>query len=66
MQSSSTYHKLAGMSSKTAKNIRQQLVSKGFIKEHALDSGGRGRSSILLEVLPGGTKAINEQQEVQI
>ena len=66
MQASSTYHKLAGISSKTAKNVRQQLVSKGFIKEHTLDSGSRGRSSILLEVLPGGTKAINDCQEVQI
>lgn len=66
MQASSTYHKLAGISSKTATNVRQQLVSKGFIREHTLDSGDRGRSSILLEVLPKGTKAINEHQEGQI
>lgn len=62
MQASSTYPKLAGISSKTAKKIRQQLISKGLIKEHTLDTGGRGRSSILLEVLPAGIEAINEYQ----
>ena len=66
MQASSTYPKLAGISSKTATNVRQQLISRGFIREHTLDSGGRGRSSILLEVLPEGTKAIMEHQEAQI
>jgi len=66
MQASSTYHKLAGISSKTATKVRQQLVAKGFIREHTLDSGGRGRSSILLEVLPEGTKALTEHQEAQI
>jgi DNA-binding MarR family transcriptional regulator len=66
MQASSTYPKLAGISSKTATEVRQQLVSKGFIKEHTVDTGGRGRSSILLEVLPEGIKAITEYQESQI
>lgn len=65
MQASSTYPKLAGISLKTAANVRQQLVSKGLTREHKLDSGGRGRSSILLEVLPEGIKAITEHQEAQ-
>ena len=62
MQPSSTYPKLAGISSKTAKKVRQQLISKGLIKEHTLDTGGRGRSSILLEALPAGIEAIKEYQ----
>ncbi len=66
MKASSTYHKLAGISSKTATKVRLQLVAKGFIREHTLDSGGRGRRSILLEVLPEGTKALTEHQEAQI
>jgi len=66
MRASSIYPKLAGISSKTATKVRQQLVSKGFIGEHTLDSGGRGRSSILLEVLPAGIEAIKEYQGGQI
>ena len=66
MQASSIYPKLAGISSKTATKVRLQLVAKGFIREHTLESGGKGRSSILLEVLPEGTKAIMENQEAQI
>lgn len=62
MQPSSTYPKTAGISSKTAKKVRQQLISKGLIKEHTLDTGGRGRSSILLEALPAGIEAVKEYQ----
>lgn len=63
MQSSSAYPKLAKISSKSAKQIREQLVSKGFIKEHKLDTGGRGRSSILLEASPEGNEAIKKYEE---
>lgn len=66
MQASSVYPKVARISSKTAKKVRQQLIAKSFIGEHTLDTGGRGRSSILLEVLPEGIKAIAEHQEAQI
>ena len=64
MQASSSYPKLAGISSKTAKKVRQQLVSKGLVKECTLDTGGRGRSSILLEVLPAGIESIKEHQRI--
>ena len=63
MQASSTYPKLAGISSKTAKNVRQKLVLRGFIKEHTLDTGGRGRSSILLEALAAGIEAVKKYEE---
>ncbi|MCK4998877.1 MAG: hypothetical protein KAS23_05050 [Anaerohalosphaera sp.] len=62
MQPSSTYPKIAGISSKNAKKIREQLVLKGFIKEHKLDSGGRGRSTLLLEILPAGFVAIQKYE----
>ncbi len=65
MQPSSAYPKLAGISSKNAKKIRFQLISKKFIKEHKLDSGSRGRGTILLEILPAGFSAI-QKCEVQI
>jgi hypothetical protein len=63
MQASSVYPKLAGISSKTAANVRQKLVSKGLIKEHVLGTRDRGRSSILLETLPAGIQAVQKYEE---
>ena len=63
MQPSSAYPKIAGISSKNAKKIREQLITKGFITEHKLDSTSRGRSTILLEILPAGFTAIQKYQE---
>ena len=63
MQASSLYPKLAGISSKSAKQVRKQLVVKNYIREHTLDSGGRGRSSILLEALTKGIKAVRGHEE---
>lgn len=63
MQPSSVYPKLAGISSKSAKKVREQLVSRAYIREHTFDSGDRGRSSILLEALPTGIEAIQKYQE---
>lgn len=63
MQASSTYPKLAGISSKTAKKVRDQLVLRVYIREHTIDSGDRGRSSILLEPLPAGVEAVQKYEE---
>ena len=63
MQHSSNYPKLARISSKKAKQAREQLIAKSYIREHRLDSGGRGRSSILLEVLPKGVTALQKYEE---
>ena len=60
MQPSSAYSKLAGISSKSAVKIRTHLISKKYIKENKINSGGRGRSTILLEALPEGIKAVQE------
>ena len=62
LQSSSRYPKLAGVSSKTAVKLRQVLVAKGFIREQIIDSGGRGRSTILLELLGAGRAALTEHE----
>ena len=63
MQASSAYPKLAGISSKSAKQVRDQLVARAYIREHAFDSGCRGRSSILLEALPSGIQAVQKYEE---
>ena len=62
LQPSSRYTKLAGISSKTAVKLRQALVAKGFIREQTVDSGGRGRSTILLEPLEAGRAALAEHE----
>lgn len=63
MQPSSVYPRLAGISSKCAKPIREQLVSKAYIRQHPMDSGSRGRTSLLLEALPKGIQALRDYQE---
>ena len=63
MQPSSTYPKLAGISSKSAKKVRAQLMLRSYIREHTVDSGCRGRSSILLEALPAGIQAVQKYEE---
>lgn len=55
---SSTYPKLAGVSSKMAGSVRRKLVVSGYIREHLVDSSRRGRSAIVLEILPAGKDAI--------
>ena len=65
MQPSSSYPKLAGISSKSAKLIRETLLAKKFIRTHSLDTGGRGRSAILLEPLETGMAAVQQYQEAQ-
>lgn len=58
MKNSSFYAKAAKVSPKLIKGIRQSLIAKKFIKAHTIEAGGRGRSSILLEVLPNGIEAL--------
>ncbi len=62
MLASSKYPKLAGISSKTAGPLRPKLISRGLIREYALDSGGRGPSRLILEATSEGVKAIQEYE----
>ena len=59
---SSRYPKLAGVSSKTAVKIRRALVAKSFVRERIVDSGGKGRSTILLEPLEACRTALTEHE----
>jgi hypothetical protein len=58
MRPSSEYPKLAKISPNTFQKIRPILIDKGFIREHKLESGGRGRSTMLLEPLESAKKVI--------
>jgi hypothetical protein len=65
MQKSSTYSRLAGISSKHAKQTREFLIENRYIREHVLESGGRGRSSLLLEALSEGIDAVREYESAK-
>ena len=62
-KSCSQYPALAGMSTKTALPIRRKLVARGFIRERIVSSGGRGRSTILLEPTQEGTTAVAQHED---
>ena len=65
MQPSSKYPKLAGIAIKSAKLIRERLISRQFIAQHSLGTGKRGRSSILLAALEAGRMAVQEYERRQ-
>jgi hypothetical protein len=48
--SATIHYKMAGLSTKRATTAKQGLLTKGLIKEVALESGRRGAASIFLEV----------------
>ncbi len=58
MLSSSSYVKLARISPNTLKKLRPILIEKGFIAEHIMDSGNRGRSKRVWEPTNAGKQAI--------
>jgi hypothetical protein len=49
--SATMHYKMAGLSTKRGTAAKQMLLTKGLIKEVALESGRRGAASIFLEVL---------------
>ncbi|RKY07133.1 MAG: hypothetical protein DRP56_06250, partial [Planctomycetota bacterium] len=65
MLSSSQYVKLAKISPNTLSKLRPGFIQRGFIREHEVDSGKRGRSKRVLEPLETGVKAVKAyvQQE---
>ena len=58
MQPSSKYPSLARISPNTFQKFRPILINKGLIREHKLESGGRGRSTVVLEPLELAKKII--------
>ncbi|AQQ70920.1 hypothetical protein SMSP2_01283 [Limihaloglobus sulfuriphilus] len=63
MKPSSEYPKIAGISPNKARDVRKKLIDMKYIKENVLETGGRGRSTILLEALPEGIQAIEKYGE---
>ncbi|MFC1675946.1 hypothetical protein ACFL3G_02650 [Planctomycetota bacterium] len=60
---SSEYAKLAGIGPNTVQRIRPVLIEKGFIKEHKLNTGNRGRSTILIEPLELAKQTVTDYKE---
>ena len=60
MLASSQYVKLAKISPNTLKKLRPVLIEKGFIREHVLDSAGKGRSKRVWEPLETAKQLVEE------
>ncbi|MFC1675800.1 hypothetical protein ACFL3G_01905 [Planctomycetota bacterium] len=63
MHPSSEYAKLAGISPNTVQRARPGLIEKGLIREHKIESGSRGRSTILIEPLESAIKIVADHKE---
>lgn len=55
---SSFYSKLAGMSGKRAVEIRKRLVESGYLRQHKVVTGQRGRRALILEPLQLAFEAV--------
>jgi hypothetical protein len=55
---SSFYSKFSGMSGKRAVEIRRRLTESGYLREHRVATGRRGRMSIILEPLEPAVEAL--------
>lgn len=62
-QPSSAYARLARMSQSKARRIRLILVRDGFLREHQLQRGGRGRAAIVLEPLQAALEIVGGAPE---
>ena len=60
MLPSSQYVKLAKISPNTLKKLRPVLIEKGLIREHVLDSAGKGRSKRVWEPLEAAKRLVEE------
>ena len=61
-QPSSKYPSLAGIGIHQAISIRRILVERGYLREHKVNTGRRGRASIVLEPLPAALAALGLQE----
>ena len=52
--------KLARMSPKRAQGIRRRLVELGYVREHSVATGKRGRAAIVLEPLEPALQLVRE------
>lgn len=51
-QPSSAIAKLAGLGTHQAIAVRKQLIELGYLREHSVNTGQRGRAAKILEPLP--------------
>ena len=58
LQPSSVYPKLAGISARTAVDVRRELVAAGLLRERQVQPAGRGRPAVLLEPTPAAVAAL--------
>ena len=54
--------KLARMSSKRAQRVRRRLVELGYLREHSISTGKRGRAAIVLEPLEPALELVREER----
>lgn len=59
---SSALPKLAHVSSRRAQEIRRHLVDMGYLREHRVSTGKRGRSAVVLEPLEPALQAIRDMK----
>ncbi len=59
-QPSSAYPGLAGIGAKRAQDVRKRLVDLGFLREHRVNTSGRGRAAILLEPLEAAHRLVSQ------
>ena len=62
-QPSSCYAKAARMNGAAAASVRARLVTLGYLREHPLATGKRGRMSLVLEPLPKALTAVSTQSK---
>jgi|GEM_PF-2394143 len=60
---SSAYASLAKMGVQRAIRIRQSLVEKGYLREHTVATGGRGRNAIVLEPTAATERLFSENAQ---
>ena len=60
MRRSTEYVKLARMSPNKLQTTRSSLIERGFIREHLLESAGRGRPAKVLEPLEPAMQLVRE------
>jgi len=60
-QPSSAYAKLARVGTHQAIGLRKELIARGYLREHHVNTSARGRASIVLEPLPPALAAAEMQ-----
>ena len=62
---SSILPKLARMSPKRVQKIRHRLVDVGYLREHSVSTGKRGRAAVVLEPLEPALQAVRDRGAVE-